>query len=246
MLPTGTPKTKFPPSHPCHEISCGKKRDGWDYAKLFAELIGLVFLIAYTIFTAKIYCANQKATDAAQRTLGEIQKQTTMVHQQLVGTIGAVVTFQQPRITDDPLTSEDILVIQLVNQQGRVTAPEAHVAFEIDTVSFPKLTPIFNSQRYTMIMPQFGASGWSRNYPLRYFSPRGQQASAQKKTLIVKGTFGFDNGFGDKIADQEFCFSYIGSFNLKHDGGFMVGYGNFLTCDEFRERASYILKHRVN
>jgi hypothetical protein len=55
-----------PPAHPRYEISCDKKRDGWDYAKAVGELIGLGFLIAYTVFTGLMYCVNKKAADAAK------------------------------------------------------------------------------------------------------------------------------------------------------------------------------------
>jgi hypothetical protein len=82
--PPSAPEAKAPPSHPCYEITREKKRDGWDYAKFFAELIGLGFLITYTLYTAGIYCANRTAAKATQDTFHEIQKQTTLQRQQLV------------------------------------------------------------------------------------------------------------------------------------------------------------------
>jgi hypothetical protein len=63
--PIASPKMEPPASHPCYKISCDKKSDGWDYAKLVAEFVGLGFLIVYTLFTAGMYCANRKAADAA-------------------------------------------------------------------------------------------------------------------------------------------------------------------------------------
>jgi hypothetical protein len=60
------PEMKVPPSHASYKITCEKKRDKWDIAKLVAELIGLGFLIAYTLYTAGIYCANRKAAEAAK------------------------------------------------------------------------------------------------------------------------------------------------------------------------------------
>jgi hypothetical protein len=60
------PEVKIPPSHTCYRITCDKKRDKWDIAKLVAEFTGLGFLILYTLYTAGIYCANQRSADAAQ------------------------------------------------------------------------------------------------------------------------------------------------------------------------------------
>jgi len=77
------PEVKVPPSHARYSIACQTKRDKWDIAKLVAEFIGLGFLIAYTLYTAGIYRANRKAAEAAHDTLGEIQKQTTVLRQQL-------------------------------------------------------------------------------------------------------------------------------------------------------------------
>ncbi len=61
------PEVKVPPSKTCHTVTCKTKRDGWDIAKLVAEFVGLGFLIAYTIYTAGIYCANKKAAEAAKK-----------------------------------------------------------------------------------------------------------------------------------------------------------------------------------
>jgi hypothetical protein len=50
---TVRPEMRSPPSHLGYKISCDKKRDVWDYAKLIAEFVGLGFLIAYTIFAGQ-------------------------------------------------------------------------------------------------------------------------------------------------------------------------------------------------
>ncbi len=53
ILPTPIAKVDIPPSHASYKITCDKKRDGWDIAKLIAEFIGLAFLIAYTVFAGQ-------------------------------------------------------------------------------------------------------------------------------------------------------------------------------------------------
>jgi hypothetical protein len=70
--PQGTPlpalraEVKIPPAHSCYEITCKKKRDGWDRAKMFAEFVGIIFLVIYTLYTAGIYRANNKMAESAQ------------------------------------------------------------------------------------------------------------------------------------------------------------------------------------
>ncbi len=239
------PEVKIPPSHAGYRVTCEKRRDKWDVAKIVAEFIGLGFLIAYTLYTAGIYCANRKAAEATQNTFREIQKQTTLMKQQLVGTMSAIVIFQEPRITNDPMTNKEILVMQLLNR-GHVVSPEAHITVEISTASFPQLVTLHPSQSYTITVPQFGESGWSKNYPLQDFTPQDTHFPSQRKAVTVSGKFGFDNGFGDKIPEQEFCFSYIGSYNTKNeDGGSTSGGGGFVPCDEFRDRVSYISTHQL-
>jgi hypothetical protein len=171
-------------------------------------------------------------------------KQSDLLRQQLVGTMSAVVAFQEPRITNDPITNKEIVVILILNQ-GHVIAPQAHATFQIDIVTFPKLTRVFKSQSYTIVVPQLGPSGWSQRYPLQDFAPQERQFSTQRKTITVKGTLGFDNGFGDKF-EQPFCYSYVGSYNVKNEGGGSTsGGGGFVPCDSFKELVSYISKRQL-
>jgi hypothetical protein len=238
-------EVKIPPSHASYKITCEKKRDKWDVSKLVAEFIGLAFLILYTLYTAGIYCANRKAAEATQNTFHEIQQQTTLMRQQVVGTMSAIVIFQEPRITNDPTTNKEILVMQLLNR-GHVISPEAHITFEIAIASFPQMEAIHQAQSYAISVPQFGETGWSKNYPLPDLSAQDTHFPSQRKTVTVKGKFGFDNGFGDKITDQEFCYSYIGSYNIKNeDGGSTSGGGGFIPCDEFGGKVSYISAHQL-
>src|SRR5208282_3621016 len=66
QLPTVTSKVHVPPPHSHYEVTCNKKRDGWDWAKMGAEFVGIIFLIAYTLYTCGIYHANRKAAEAAR------------------------------------------------------------------------------------------------------------------------------------------------------------------------------------
>lgn len=65
-LPTIRAAVEIPPSHASYKITCQKKRDGWDRAKMAAEFVGIIFLIIYTLYTCGIYRANKKVADAAK------------------------------------------------------------------------------------------------------------------------------------------------------------------------------------
>jgi hypothetical protein len=74
------PEMKVPPSHARYKITCEKKRDKWDVAKLVAEFIGLAFLILYTLYTAGVYHANKEAAEAA-KSAAEVARDAFVVGQ---------------------------------------------------------------------------------------------------------------------------------------------------------------------
>jgi hypothetical protein len=175
-----------------------------------------------------------------RRTLLEMERQGKLMRQQLEGTMAAILTFQEPIISTDPTNKEE-LTLHLSNS-GHVIAQDTYIDFQVDTASFPKLTTVYPSQSYT-VSPQVGIDGWSDRYPLPYLSPQDMKFSTQKRTVTVKGTFEFDNGFGRRYK-REFCFSYTGSYQTRSDsGGEQDWGGNFLPCDMLKGRVAYFLTH---
>src|ERR1035437_590568 len=65
----------IPPAPRSYQITCKTEKDWRDKTKFWAELFGLVVLIAYTVFTALMYCANNSAATAAKETADSFQKQ---------------------------------------------------------------------------------------------------------------------------------------------------------------------------
>jgi hypothetical protein len=214
-----------------------------DRKRFAVEVITACLLLLYVTIAAFQWCEMRRSTDNTSKTLSEVQKQTTLMRQQLEGTMSAVVTFQEPRITPDPVTRVELLVIALPNR-GHVTAPEAHASFQIDTVSFPDLTATLESKTETIVTHQLVPGGaWGQNYALPGFTQRELQFTTQRKTITVKGTFGYDNGFGSKF-EEPICYSFIGSYNIKNeDAGSTSGGGGFFPCEGFEEKVSYISKH---
>jgi hypothetical protein len=57
------PDSQKPP-HDC-EITCKTEKTKWDRIKPFVEVTGVLLLFVYTLYTIKMYCANQKSANAA-------------------------------------------------------------------------------------------------------------------------------------------------------------------------------------
>jgi hypothetical protein len=244
MSENGKPDNPVAQSHEDPQHSLDRKR-------YKVEIITALLLFLYVTIAAFQWCEMRRSTENNSATLREIQKQTTLMRQQLVGTLGAIVTLPEPHFTDDIFSGKNFM-IGLLNQ-GHVMSQEGHVRFQISRESFPSLKPLWESKIYTASTNQIlPGAGWNQAYRLTEFWPdfslREQQVTTQRKTLMVKGTYGFDDGFGEKY-EHEFCFSYIGRFNVKNEGGAggsTSGGDYFMDCDGFRERASYILKHQLN
>jgi hypothetical protein len=101
--------------------------------KFLLEIVGFIVLCVYAFFTLGIYCANQKAADAAHDTLGEIQKQTTLMRQQLVGSQGATVRVEQPSWEPSPSSK---ITIALSNN-GVVNAIHVNLSGELFSARLP-------------------------------------------------------------------------------------------------------------
>lgn len=200
----------------------------------------LFFQVAATVGTLGLLVVNILLWCSTDKTLAEIQKQTTLMRQQAVGTQSAVVALQEPNISRDPITHRDAVFMGLLNQ-GHVIAPDTHMDFEIDEMTFPGMTQLSQPQKFTVVVPQLLAPGnWSQSYPIPSFPRQEQQFSTQKRTFTVKGTFKFDNGFGERF-DKDFCYSYIGLYNTRNaNDGSTSGGGGFVPCEKFKDLVSYV------
>ena len=66
-VPPTTSASKLPPSHCQYEITCKTEKDWWDKNKRWVEMAGAILLAIYTTFTILMYCANNKAANAAKK-----------------------------------------------------------------------------------------------------------------------------------------------------------------------------------
>jgi hypothetical protein len=221
--PTIGPEVQVPPSHENYKISCDKKRDGWDKAKLFAEFVGIVFLIIYTLYTAGIYCANQRAAQAAQDTLGEIQKQTTLMRQQLIGTQAAVL-----QIAEAQWDGRGTLNMQIQNL-GPSNARILHSSAHAKRISLPTETQIgeavdltIPSQTLRGFNSSSGGSGINPHWQVPWPMPSGHFNDSHpwpgNEAVIVEGSITYFDGFEETT--QPFCWAKLPEWQVPSVSGF--------------------------
>jgi hypothetical protein len=178
-----------------------RKRDKWDWLKYGAELVGIIFLVVYTIFTAMIFCVNRKAADAAQR-------QTKLLRQQLVGTLGAIVEMNQLDFVPSTWTS---LPVELKNM-GKVPAHNVRVDFGICKVTLPGQQTIGTCRHIETVVPTLAVFDGSWNENPNHFDLSQQELEMLQQTKMVvklEGTLSYENGFGDQNPIENFCWDYV-------------------------------------
>lgn len=74
-----TPDTSRKPDSHC-ENTCKTEKNWWDKCKPFVELVGIGLLAVYTAYTIKMYCANNRAANAAS-SAAETAKQALVTGQ---------------------------------------------------------------------------------------------------------------------------------------------------------------------
>jgi hypothetical protein len=223
---------QVPPSDPSYKITSEKKRDKWDIAKFVAEFVGLGFLILYTLYTAGIYRANSKAASAARDTLGEVQKQTVLMRQQLVGSQSAVVEFSdRPELSVNDLGEAKSLTLNFVNN-GQIITRNVPIHTEIARLTWPGKKQIGNnlSLGWTILaLPPMKPSNGSTAKIIPYALSRKELEPIVllQETVKITGGVVYDDGFGDKTA-WDFCFYFLGRGNLQPGR-----IGSFQDCDVF-------------
>lgn len=124
QLPTSRPKVQIPPSHSGYKVTCEKKRDGWDRAKMGAEFIGFIFLVIYTLYTAGIYHANRKAAKAA-KSAADIASQTMKIAYRprvIIASLGPNATTRPGKPGFDFLEDGRIRMVSNISNIGPLTA----------------------------------------------------------------------------------------------------------------------------
>jgi hypothetical protein len=224
QLPTFRKEVQIPPSHTYDAITRPKKRDGWDRAKMAAEFIGILFLIIYTLYTCGIYRANRVAAQATQDTFHEIQKQTTLMRQQLVGTQAATIVFSEARWDLDKRN----LTITFQNE-GTVTGIMTTLSLTIQRKTYPDQTPIGSAVHISLSKQEIVKTQplqLEKALPWALPEVKDQNNWPGKEIATIEGEYSYDNGFGD-IFSHKLCILWLPRWNLSmpapNQGGWSGG-----------------------
>jgi hypothetical protein len=171
---------------------------------------GFIVLCAYATFTLIIMLASLRAANAAK-------EQTELLRQQLIGSQATILELRFD-IQNDMANIPSLRAV--VGGTGHVTAKSLHASFD---VSFKKGHSLENdgpTQHYEIDLPQFTPSQIGNpgtgNYVIKSIGIDGLtphvwqalQHSTVDKTIMVKGKFRYDNGFG-QIMTNDFCYLWL-------------------------------------
>lgn len=210
---TGIPKVEIPPSPYTHQITCKTEKDWRDKVKFWAELVGLGVLLAYTIFTALMYCANKKAADAAKQAADAATQQSKTSSKQLEISERAwiKVTFEGdiPTNINGPL----LLPFQFQNT-GHTPAVKPHGVIVVKLLESTEPLLIGPEYKYPMVGVSFGdifqGEMKSIQVPLMTGGP-GNVKPAQVTAPILRQIIRHELhivGFGNLLYDDVFGHSH--------------------------------------
>jgi hypothetical protein len=202
-----------PPPHTKCTHACKEKKHWLDYVTFGLELLGLVVLCIYAAYTIKIYCANQQAANAAHDTLGQIQQQTTLMQQQLEGTVAAVieVTAAIHESGEGTIITGPHAVIDVMNV-GQLIARNVRVSAIIKHATLPDMKQIGDEIPFQFQIPELISrkERWNEHHKSFDISPKELDLLLNtKRTIRLEINMTYNNGFGDK--QRSLCYAFIGA-----------------------------------
>src|SRR5262249_16486974 len=187
-----------------------RKKDGLEIYMAIIHTFTMGAVVWYAILTHSLLKTNNL-------TVQEIQKQTIMIRQQLVGSQGAVVKMNGP-VGAGPLPDlgKNINISFGFKNEGHVNASALHIRVVIGKtlVSGDKWidNPIPCDFTIMTLAPD------KPEYRQCFFTilPSDMKAIASlKETIAINGTYTYENGFGDLKAEP-MCFRYFPHVRTKY------------------------------
>lgn len=159
--------------------------------------------VAIVLLTIGIVALARCQYEATTGQLTQMQNQTTLMRQQLVGTQAAVLKINK----SFPIEGFEI---ELVNTRD-VDAMNAHLKVTMTPVSLPDGVPLGESvvhedtaQRIEKDNPFYHL--WSIPWPVRREMEDGWPGT---RTVKVSGEYSYEDGFGDKMPVEKFCVIWL-------------------------------------
>ena len=190
---------KVPPAHARYCVSGEKKRDVWDKAKLFAEFIGLGFLIAYTIFAGQQVCEMRKANKLTR----------DLVKDTYAADVTAAMGFDGRR---------QQVNVGFENRGKHSTIGHSRYEIWLETLDGKRLRTI-KSESFDDKIPSVGRAAMPNHYvaidPLS--DTDVQMYKDATEVFKAAGTIRYDDGFGTEV-NQPFCVATTAFAYMACDG----------------------------
>ncbi len=194
-------------------------------------LLGSIVLSALAIVVAALQgLESRRTTDLASR-------QVELTRQQLVATLGAEIALTDPTLRADGQISTTVMNfgkgIGTVSGSIEVLRRSAEGTEEILEPFELKLTQVavYDDQRphvHRISIPRvkLSQSEWELM--------RQQLQDTQFMSLLVRGTYQYDNGFGGKF-NETFCYAFLGHPSIKLSDGTVHGHrSQFVRCNDWK------------
>jgi hypothetical protein len=195
------------PKTVCHqEEAATERRKVPDWLKFVVNVLTLAAVTWYA-------CEARKQRVAMDHTFEQVQKQTTLQRQQLVGTQGAVVTLNGTPVWD---TENQRLTVNVVNRGG-VTGMITSFRAILQRKRLRDQTPIgdpVTMQIYNREMPKAEGVDLGKGLPWPLPQVKDQRKWPGDEIVTMSGQYSYTNGFDDTIS-HDFCFLWIPPWNLQ-------------------------------
>jgi hypothetical protein len=177
------------------------------------------------------------------QTYGQIQKQTTLMRQQMVGTQAAALE------TVFQFTQSGQFIVNVVND-GLVSATGIHIHGQAERLRLTDGSRIGGSFPFDETFPIIPPKGVQRPSWFLPWHPRELPDKQEwpagwpgRESFTFEGEITYQNGFGDKIRNT-FCQKFLPRYTLLFkSGGLSVGGGGTLEpCRNFDQRVRSILE----
>jgi len=212
----GTTKPESPPSSQKGGQSHHQKKHWLDYLEAGMGGIGLIVLIAYTIFTALMYCANKKAAEAAKTSADFLRWQTRPWVSHFTGP-----DLLSPSNLYGLPNTQSVQLKAQVNVVNTGDSPALHskvIAEWLTDVAPPQWPRCHTNNAPTLtkerpLFPKGGDSGAETHDLNVRISPSDLQAVQGKlKTFYMVGCVFYEDGVGTRYRTQ-MCMFYDPDIN---------------------------------
>jgi hypothetical protein len=236
----------LPSSIEVHQNEHGTKAEkNYRLAMFGATTLTLGAIVVYAVLVFWQYEQMIQTNVATQLTFREIQKQTKLARQQLVGTLSAVVNIADPV---SPVASGDGMNITFgFRNYGHIIANKFHFAVKIQILRMADQQFVGKqwlcSHEFSVITPTLehtptpGEHVFIQCFITGLTKEDAKAISELKRTIAIDGNYTYENGFGDP-KEESICYRYVP--NVQTSRG-MEGGNTFETCDVFPKDRAILL-----